>query len=100
MYIFIGMVFENMTANKDLLRMLPYKGYKWGEDIFQAFIGFANKIRLPLVKINFVTIDGAPAVVDNSRLMSLLLSANRMAFFQPLFITAASSINMLYVGKY
>ena len=60
------MVFENMTAKEELLCMLPLKEHTRGEDTFQAFINFANKTKLPLVKIISITTDGAPAMVGSS----------------------------------
>ena len=61
--IFIKMVFENMTAKEELLCILPLKGHTRGEDMFQAFMNFAYKTKLPLVKFIFVTTDEAPAMV-------------------------------------
>ena len=54
-----------MTAKEELLCMLPLKGHTWGEDTFQAFMNFANKTKLPLVKLISITADGAPAMVDS-----------------------------------
>ena len=55
-----------MTAKEDLFCMLPVKGHTQGEDTFQAFMNFANKTKLPLIKIIFITTDGAPAMVGSS----------------------------------
>ena len=64
--VFIRMVFENMTAKEELLWMLPLKGHTRGEDTFQAFMNFANKTKLRLVKLISITTDGAPAMVGSS----------------------------------
>ena len=64
--IFIRMVFENMIVKEELLYMLLLKGHTWGEDIFQAFMNFANKTKLPLVKLTSITTDGAPTMVGSS----------------------------------
>ena len=77
--------------------MLPVKGHI-GIKTFQAFMNFANKAKLPLVKLIYIIIGGPPlwwAVV-----IGLLLSANRIILIQPLFIITASTINRFYVGKY
>ena len=60
------MVFENITAKEDLLCMLSLKGHTWGEDTFQAFMNFANKTKLSLVKLISITTNGAPAMVGSS----------------------------------
>ena len=59
--VFIRMVFENMTAKEELLCMLPLKGHT-----FQTFMNFANKTKLPLIKLISITADGAPAMVGSS----------------------------------
>ena len=74
--VFIRMVFENMTAKEELLCMLPLKGHSQDEDIFQAFISFANKTKLPLVKLISIATDGAPAMVDSSNEFIALCKQN------------------------
>ena len=64
--VFIRMVFENMTAKEELLCMLSLKGHSRGEDAFQAFMNFANKTKMPLVKLISITTDGVSAMVDCS----------------------------------
>ena len=64
--IFIRMMFENMIAKEELLCILLVKGHTWGEDTFQAFMNFAKKTKLPLVKLISITTDGAPAMVGSS----------------------------------
>ncbi|XP_067937246.1 general transcription factor II-I repeat domain-containing protein 2A-like [Watersipora subatra] len=64
--LFIRMMFDNMTAKEELLCILPLKGHTRGEDIFQAFMEFVNKIQLPLGKLVSITTDGAPAMVGCS----------------------------------
>ena len=66
LYVFIRIVFENMTEKEELLCMLPLKGHTRGEDTFQAFMDFANKTKLPLVKLISITTNGAPAMVGSS----------------------------------
>ena len=45
---------------------MPLIGHTWGEDILQAFMNYANKTKLPLVKLISITADGAPAMVGSS----------------------------------
>jgi len=96
--VFIRMVFKNMTVKEELLRFLPLKGHTRGEDIFQAFMNYANKTKLPLVKLISITTDGAPAMVGSSNGFIALCKQNNS--FPNLFIIIASSIKRLYVGKY
>ena len=74
--VFIRMVFENMTAKEELLCMLPLKGHIRGEDTFQAFMNFANKTKLPLVKLISITTDGAPAMLGSSNEFIALCKQN------------------------
>lgn len=64
--IFIRMVFMDMTTKEELLCLLPLKGRTRGEDIFKAFMDFANKTQLPLGKLVSMTTDGAPAMKGRS----------------------------------
>jgi len=64
--VFIRMMFKNMTVKEELLCILPLKGHTRGEDIFQAFMNYASKTKLPLVKLISITTDGAPAMVGSS----------------------------------
>ena len=45
--------------------MLPLKGHI-GIKTFQAFMNFANKAKLPLVKLIYIIIGGAPTMVGSS----------------------------------
>ena len=83
---FIRMVFEDMTTKKELFACCLLKDI-YGIKTFQAFMNFANKTKLPLAKLIYIIIDGAPAMVGSS--IGLLLSANRMTLIQPLFIITA-----------
>ena len=92
------MVFENMTAKEELLCMLPFKGHTRGEDTFQAFMNFANKTKLPFVKLISITTDGAPAMVDNCNGFIALCKHNNSF---PNFIHYHCIIHQeFYVGKY
>ncbi|KAI2655782.1 General transcription factor II-I repeat domain-containing protein 2 [Labeo rohita] len=62
--VFIRMVFGDIGAKEELVTTLPLKGHTRGEDIFQAFMEFVNKIQLPLFKL--IITDGAPAMVDRT----------------------------------
>lgn len=63
MCIFIRMVFSDITAKEELLTVLPMKEHTRGEDIFQSFKNFIEKIQLPVYKLVSITTDGAPAMV-------------------------------------
>ena len=45
---------------------MPLEGHTRVEDIFQAFMNYANKTKLPLVKLISITTDGAPVMVGSS----------------------------------
>ncbi|KAE8277568.1 hypothetical protein D5F01_LYC24459 [Larimichthys crocea] len=62
----VRMVFEDMSAREELLTMLPLKGQTRGEDIFNAFMTFARKTKLPLFKLISITTDGAPAMIGRT----------------------------------
>ena len=62
---FIRMVFEDMTTAKELFASCLLKDIH-GIKTFQAFMNFANKTKLPLVKLIYIIIDGAPAMVGSS----------------------------------
>ena len=62
---FIRMVFEDMTTKKELFACCLLKDI-YGIKAFQAFMNFANKTKLPLVKLIYIIIDGAPAMVGSS----------------------------------
>ena len=64
--VFIRMVFGDMSAREELLTILPLKGQTRGEDIFNAFMGFAREKELPLFKLIAITTDGAPAMVGRA----------------------------------
>ena len=74
--ILMRMVFENMTTKKKLLCMLYLKGRTRGKDIFQAFMNFACKTKLPLVKLISITTDGAPAMVGSTNGLIALCKQN------------------------
>ena len=82
--VFIRMMFENMTAKEELLCMLPLKEHTRGEDTFQAFMNFANKTKLPLVKLISITTDGAPAMVGSSNGFIALCKQNNSSKFYSL----------------
>ena len=82
--VFIRMMFENMTAKEELLCMLPLKGHTRGEDTFQAFMNFANKTKLPLIKLISITTDGAPAMVGSSNGFIALCKQNNSSKFYSL----------------
>ena len=56
--------------------MLPLKGHSRGEDTFQAFMNFADKTKLPLVKLISITTDGVSAMVDSSNGFIALCNQN------------------------
>ena len=62
---FIRMVFEDMTTKKELFACCLLKDIH-GIKIFQAFMNFANKTKLPLVKLIYIIIGGPPAMVGSS----------------------------------
>ena len=61
MCIFIRMVFNDITAKEELLKVLLKKEYTRGDDIFQSFKNF-EKTQLPDYKLVSITTDGAPAM--------------------------------------
>ena len=81
--VFIRMVFKDTTVKEELLCILPLKGHTRGEDIFQAFMNYANETKLPLVKLISITTDGAPAMVGSSNGFIALCKQNN---FFPNFI--------------
>ena len=46
-YVFIRIGFEDMSAKEELPTNLSLQGHTRGEDIFNAFVGFVNKTKLP-----------------------------------------------------
>ena len=62
---FIRMVFEDMTTKKELFACCFLKDIH-GIKTFQAFMNFANKTKLPLVKLIYIIIGGAPAMAGSS----------------------------------
>ena len=62
---FIRMVFEDMTTKKELFAYCLLKDIH-GIKTFEAFMNFANKTKLPLVKLIYIIIGGAPAMVGSS----------------------------------
>lgn len=64
--VFIRMVFDDMSANEELLTILPLKAHTRGEDIFNAFMGFVTETKLPLFKLISITTDGAPAMIGRT----------------------------------
>ena len=62
---FIRMVFQDMTTKKDPFARCLLKDIH-GIKTFLAFMNFANKTKLPLVKLICIIIDGAPAMVGSS----------------------------------
>ena len=58
--IFIKMVLENMNPKEKLVCMSPLKGHIWSEYIIQAFVEFAIKTKLPLVKLISIATDVTP----------------------------------------
>ena len=58
------MVFEDMTTKKELFACCLLKDIH-GIKTFQAFMNFANKTKLPLVKLIYIIIDGPPAMVGS-----------------------------------
>ncbi|XP_068121767.1 general transcription factor II-I repeat domain-containing protein 2A-like [Hyperolius riggenbachi] len=61
--IFNRMGFTDMNAKEELLTILSMKERTRGEDIFQAFKQFIEKMRLPVCKLVSITTDGAPAMI-------------------------------------
>lgn len=61
--VFIRMVFGDMSAKEELLTILPLKGHTRGKDIFNTFMDFVKKNKMPLFKLISITTDGAPATV-------------------------------------
>ena len=94
---FIRIVFEYMTTKKEPFACCLLKGIH-GIKTFQAFMNFANKTKLSLVKLIHIIIDGTPAMVGSSNWF--IAFHNRMTLIQPLSIITASTINRLYVEKY
>lgn len=64
--VFIRMVFEDMSTKEELLTILPLKGHTRVEDIFNAFMGFVSRTKLPLFKLISITTDGAPSMVGRT----------------------------------
>ncbi|KAJ8044736.1 Zinc finger BED domain-containing protein 5 [Holothuria leucospilota] len=64
--VFIRKVFEDMSAKEELLTILPLKGHTRGEDIFNAFMAFVSKTKLPLFKLISITTDGGPAITGRT----------------------------------
>ena len=64
MCIFIRMVFNDISAKKELLTVLLMKKYTRGDDIFQSFKNF-EKTPLPMYKLVSITTNGAPAMVGH-----------------------------------
>ena len=62
---FIRMVFEDMTTKKELFACCLLKDIHRIKT-FEAFMNFANKIKLPLVKLIYIMIGGAPGMVGSS----------------------------------
>ena len=62
---FIRMVFEDMTTKKELFACCLLKDIHRIKT-FQAFMNFTNKTKLPLVKLIYIIIDRAPAMVGSS----------------------------------
>ena len=65
LWTFTRMVFEDMTTKKELFACCLLKDIH-GIKTFQAFLNFANKTKLPLVKLIYIIIGGAPAMVGSS----------------------------------
>ena len=65
LWTFTRMVFEDMTTKKELFACCLLKDIH-GIKTFQAFMNFANKTKLPLVKLIYIKIGGAPAMVGSS----------------------------------
>ena len=62
---FIRMVFEDMTTKKELFACCLLKDIH-GIKTLQTFMNFANKTKLPLVKLIYIIVGGAPAMVGSS----------------------------------
>ena len=56
------MVFENFVAKEELLGMISLNERNPGLDIYKAFKGHVDKIKLPLWKLISITTDGAPSM--------------------------------------
>ena len=52
-----------MTSKQDLLTILPITGNTRGDEIYNAFMKFVEKLPLPLHKLVCITTDGAPAMI-------------------------------------
>ncbi|XP_062978806.1 general transcription factor II-I repeat domain-containing protein 2-like [Elgaria multicarinata webbii] len=61
--VLVKMVLADFSVKEELLKILPLKGRKRGEEIFQAFRNYAKEINLPLCKLSSVTTDGAPEML-------------------------------------
>lgn len=64
--VFVRMVFDDMSVKEELLTILPLKGHTRGTDIFQVFMEFVSKSKLPLFKLASITTDGAPAMIGRT----------------------------------
>lgn len=66
LWIFIRMVFRDLTTKEELLKVLISKGKIRGGDIIHTFSDFVNKTQLPVYKLVSMTTDGAPAMTSRT----------------------------------
>ena len=56
---------SDITAQEELLTVLPLKEHTLGDKIFQSFKNFIEKTQLPMYKLVSITMDGAPIMVGH-----------------------------------
>ncbi|XP_068191985.1 zinc finger BED domain-containing protein 5-like isoform X1 [Antennarius striatus] len=61
-YVYIRLVFTDITAKEELLTVLTVKEQTRGEDIFKLFKNFMEKTQLPVHKLVSITTDEAPVM--------------------------------------
>ena len=63
--VFVRMVFADNSVKEEFLVLLPLKGKTRGEDVYQAFKSFVDKVSMPLQKLVSITTGGAPKIIGS-----------------------------------
>ncbi|GFX38690.1 uncharacterized protein TNCV_4187791 [Trichonephila clavipes] len=65
LFVFVRMVFEDMTSKEKLLTIIPFKGQTRGQDIYSSFKNFIEKTGFLIYKCVSITTDVALAMIGN-----------------------------------